>query len=636
MTPSKIHAENFQALDFEHELKPVNMFCGPNESGKTARMNAIIVALLGYHYAIGKQPKSTIGFAGENRAEMLVHLEFKEGSSITRTFKRKPDGDVARTTKGEDPKIPPVLFSASEYLNATSTEQIKTVFDRIDISKIVTSDSDLLELLGKIEAVPAAQSKIAVEAMLVMVKAAIKRRTDLKQTPQVFLEELAKNLADKAKGEKGLREGYAAQLQTIKPSGKAPISVAAELKTAKEELTKLQAKKAEIDAQQNNFLKTQARRNSLTETLAKPVVDIAPLEAKRNDLNRQISGYSSNTPIEQAAVTSMVSEIAEIRNDILDLKAAIVAHQNAIQDLEGKVKCPYCKSSRQGWKDEHATELQTQITAAEGEIKTKEERLALVVEKESKARADLAASIKADNRIKSLNTEVVEVNNQIAIAGKANATRAALEGELTGLQAITAPNEEEKLAAINAVTNQNATVLDLENKERDFQAYDRSKATFATIEKNLLTCQVSEEVFKQAAKVVVEEQKAIVAKAFESILDPARKFTDGIIGGRLDYQHDELGIQTDTGWVGHRFMSKSQQLLAYTGLQIALAQQSPVRLVFIDEAGQFDRSRKSVVISRMLDLTATGFIDLFIGTEPMQDDYSNISDERFQLVVLGK
>lgn len=625
MKPTKILAENFKSFDFSHDLDRVTMFTGPNESGKTARLEAIKVALLGYDPRVGKQPSATIGFASESRVEMTVHMEFDNDLSITRTFKRKTDGDVSRTSKGEIPAIPPILFDASEYLNDTSAGRIKTVFDRIDISKIVVSDVDLLSKLGKIEVIPAFECGPAVMDLNVLVNKTIKRRTDLKQTPQVWLEELVKTLADQQKGEKASMDQASAQMQSLRPKGNAPASVIQELKAAREKLGELEGQKSAINSAIDAHQRTSARRSAIQAALSKPDTDTSALEKERDELNKAVAAYESNTPSLKAVVQEWDRKEVTVAQQIVDSKAEIASLENRLRDLEGKVKCPFCKSNRQGWKEETMTEVQNQISSAKAilGLLTADQKNSL--DSLAKARADLAASEKADARHRESANRLTGLNNDIALAAKAKNERAKLQGELDGLNQVEIPDEAKRLEIINAITNQNAVIMELAGKEAEATAWAKNKEAYSEAEKKLIKHQVRVEVYKQAGKMVVEEQRAIVSKAFDSILAPARRFTDGIIGGKLDYQNDELGIQTDSGWVGHKFMSRSQTLLAYTGLQVALAQQSPVKCVLIDECGQFDRTRKQQVINRMLELTQEGFIDAFVGTEPEKSDYVQIA-----------
>lgn len=637
MKPTKILCENFKALDFTHDLKPVTAFVGPNESGKTARLDAIKVALLGYHPAVGKQPSSTFSFAGESRPEMTVHMEFDNQAFITRTFKRKSNGDVSRSNKGEIPDIPTVLFDASDYLGDTAAGRIKTVFERIDVSQIAITDDDLLARLGKIEAVPAAVSQVAVPEMIEEVKKTITRRGALKQSPQLWLEELVRKLIDTAKGEKALQDNASAQLQTLKPSGATPPkSVAEELKAERETLAELEKRKTEIDVAINAYSKNAARRESIRKELEKPVPDIAALAQQKAEIDQKIADYTSDTAVRKKYLEDLLKEHARLESGIKKLEHDLSHLNTRLTDLDGKVKCPFCKSNRQGWKDEYRIELTTQITGIEKQIAENKTQLANVADEGRKARADFNASEQADDRHRRLCVESEALNCQIAVANTVQSARAALEGELKGLEAAHPPSEQDRLNAINEANAQRTKIVELEAKEVTFNAAAKNSEKLKETESKLIGHQVRVEVYKQAAKTVMDAQKEIVSRAFESILAPARRFTDGIIDGKLDYQNDELGVQSPAGWVSHKVMSGRGQDLAYLGLQVALAQQSPIKVVILDEMSDFDKPTKLAVIQRLLDLTKEGFIDCALIADPREEDYLRWEHPDFQLVSLAK
>lgn len=636
MKPVKLFAENFKALDFQEELKPVTMFTGPNESGKTARLDAIKVALLGYHPSVGKQPSATITFAGESRAEMTVHLEFDNKKFITRTFKRNAKGEVSRSNKGDIPEIPPVLFDASDYLEDTAAGRIKTVFERIDVSQIAIKDEDLIERLNKIEAVPAAVSVVAVKEMIDEVQKTITRRGSLKQTPQLWLEELVKRLTDLQKGEKNLMDNASSQLQTLRPASAAPKSAAAEIAAAKTKLAELEQKKNEIESALANYQKTEARRESLRKQIAAPLVDVAALEKQKAEIDDKIEQHASNTASYQKNLADLRTEHTRLSAGIAQMESSVSAMDARMQELEGRVKCPYCKSNRQGWKDEYKQELETQIKELSTKITENKNQLALVTEEGTRIKADLAASEKADERHRTLATESKDLHNQIVLARKSATDRAALTGELTGLEQITKPSDTELETAAKDVQLLRAVVSGLEAGESAFTAFGRNQEKFRELEAKLIGHQVRVEVYKQAAKTVLDAQQEIVTRAFESILGPARRFTDGIIEGKLDYQHDELGVQAPAGWVSHKVLSGRGQDLAYLGLQVALAQQSPIKVVLVDEFGDFDPATKVKVINRLLELTREGFIDCACCADPRGEDYRAIDDKDFRLVELGK
>jgi hypothetical protein len=117
------------------------------------------------------------------------------------------------------------------------------------------------------------------------------------------------------------------------------------------------------------------------------------------------------------------------------------------------------------------------------------------------------------------------------------------------------------------VRQQQSAVIAAKATER----YEQVKATLA--------------VEAKAVELLEALQSAMVKNAFDSILETANQLTTGILRGRLDYHEGEIGRWEDGVWICHHSFSGTEKALAYAGISVALAAQSPVRLVLLDEMG---------------------------------------------------
>lgn len=86
MRIKEINCENFKKNEIRQELTGRDIFCGPNESGKSARLEAVQLGLFGYIPEIGKFPSSTMVYSLGNK--MYIELRTDDGITIQRTFKR--------------------------------------------------------------------------------------------------------------------------------------------------------------------------------------------------------------------------------------------------------------------------------------------------------------------------------------------------------------------------------------------------------------------------------------------------------------------------------------------------------------------------------------------------------------------
>ena len=123
------------------------------------------------------------------------------------------------------------------------------------------------------------------------------------------------------------------------------------------------------------------------------------------------------------------------------------------------------------------------------------------------------------------------------------------------------------------------------------------------------------EVLKLAIAKLSEIQARLVQVTFGKLLETARLFTDGILGFELIYRDGELGYVRAGQWVSHWTFSGSEQLLAYAGLSVALAQEARYKIVLMDELGRLAAGTKEKLLARMLELTARGVIDNFVGID---------------------
>jgi len=72
----------------EHDLAPLTLVKGPNGSGKTATLQAIMTGFLGYEPRLGKRPEATMALAEDGR--MSVQILTDKGFGVTRLFAFDP------------------------------------------------------------------------------------------------------------------------------------------------------------------------------------------------------------------------------------------------------------------------------------------------------------------------------------------------------------------------------------------------------------------------------------------------------------------------------------------------------------------------------------------------------------------
>jgi hypothetical protein len=145
-------------------------------------------------------------------------------------------------------------------------------------------------------------------------------------------------------------------------------------------------------------------------------------------------------------------------------------------------------------------------------------------------------------------------------------------------------------------------------------------------------------VLKETVGLLQSLQEEIVKQSVKPILDVCNSLCQGILRLPLVMCDGEIGMQGDTGFVGHRTLSDSEKLLTYAALSIALAAEAPFKLCVIGRFESFDLPNKIKLIGRALELVQIGKLDqcLFVevSTSAAKEyaDYSGV--ENFSVAEL--
>src|SRR6185295_5982000 len=131
---------------------------------------------------------------------------------------------------------------------------------------------------------------------------------------------------------------------------------------------------------------------------------------------------------------------------------------------------------------------------------------------------------------------------------------------------------------------------------------------------------------KAIVKSVETVQAEMVTEAFGTILEDVNQFTDGILLTPLSYHGGELGRWSNRTWIPHRSFSGTEQLISCAGISVALARQSPIKIVLLDELGRLTVDNKRKLIDKLLTLTANGFIDQAVCVDVDRHAYRDIEN----------
>ena len=90
---ARIHLRHFKGISADQEIGPYNLFVGRNGAGKSARTQALTIAILGYIPGESKQP-GAIFTTYASGPEMIVAFETDQGQRFARKFRQGEDGEA--------------------------------------------------------------------------------------------------------------------------------------------------------------------------------------------------------------------------------------------------------------------------------------------------------------------------------------------------------------------------------------------------------------------------------------------------------------------------------------------------------------------------------------------------------------
>jgi hypothetical protein len=639
MKPVYLSFENVKGRDGQYDLRPINIMTGQNGAGKSAVLWAATIATLGYHPKLGKHNIKSKKLMGGLRLDMTATLRFDDSTSNFYSLKLKPDGELKKTVKFDHDDFPEVLYDLHAYLNMEAKERIKEVASKIDDKTLAFDEAEFLKTLQAIEVIPAAECKLAITELTTFVTERFKRRANAKMKLQDFLEMLVKELEDEKKRFKILKDQASAQMIGNR-SATIPKSVQPQIDELKKQLTPLTEKLTALKTTLKQISDQSIRRNELNNIIARAVPDVAENEKAAKLLETEISSYVNPVPAMEKELQAFFDDPArnKIVQEIAKQEKVITELTSEILHLGNQTHCPYCRSRRKDWKEEYEKELIEKKTAAQNvlnDLAVEDTRLKV---KGDDIQTRLAAAKEQFNKSAkeniSKNAKLLSLRSEIKEGQKLAQEKAAAENELKGMTAATGTVDAQEIDSLQIQVDQiNAQITPLDQQQVSYSEFSTKQDAMKSKEKELLAAQTREEVFKRASAEVTKEQANIVTIAFKPIIEKARLFTNGILPGDLDYNEGDIGMHTPEGWVDHVCMGTFHQTVAYIGLSIALAQQSPSKIVLLDEAGIIHPNNKPKIINRLLELHKNGTIDAVFITDPTDAGYDR-TDTNIQIVSI--
>lgn len=131
-------------------------------------------------------------------------------------------------------------------------------------------------------------------------------------------------------------------------------------------------------------------------------------------------------------------------------------------------------------------------------------------------------------------------------------------------------------------------------------------------------------VLKQVIQELQSFRSAMVDIAFGPLLQKANTIARCILPGELCYKDSDMGMYRGEHWVSHSVFSGTEQAITFASLAVALAVDSPFKLVLMDEMGRLDSVNKTKLMQNMVRLVEDKTIDQFIGIDVDPAPYESL------------
>lgn len=623
MNITKITATGVKGLDFDHNLSAVNVIVGQNFSGKTAIIDSIRLALMGYLPELGKSGPSTMGLAGNGA--LAVTLSTDDGRMLVRKWASK-GGTVKATTEGDCPGTPTVLLNPEEYFSMGDKDRIRYVFSLAEVEAPEFTADAIIAAVKSIRCEGhGEQHEKVIQQQVGFIDSNDRVRHEAGQSIQDWVEALCVEMRGKLTlaraGQKRMAETVRGQ--TTLTAGEETAQTRdceAELKQATEQCGVLRGTLLGLERDRNRLDGVLEKRRTAERQIAGAVDRTGRIEEIEKELARmrtKCDGYQSKQSaiairlrLASADQSSARTTVEQIGKEI-DLR--VFEHSQHIKAKE----CPHCGANGGGWQDSIVHKFQAKIAELNGQLEVWKQRLECARATVAGLESDMKDAIGEDDEnnirlraISGLQSEINDLRRQQKEIDTAKATLAGIE-EVDPKQTIEislAITDKQKEAARLA-----DLVHELTARQRSYVQWRQDEARNAQAILAGLEVGAEVEVLKAVVAILEALQVAMVKKAFETILERANKVTKDIMLTPLEYHDGEIGRFQGGQWISHRTFSGTEKALTYAGISVALAWDAPIKIVLMDELGRIDEANQRALVQRMFDLVESGHVDQFVG-----------------------
>ena len=593
---------NIKGRSFAHQLAPVTAFVGDNFTGKTARGMAIRLALTGNAGApIQKTPAGTWDALSGGQPVVSVTAKASDGAateSWSLTWTKNSKGTVSKA--GSVPAhvaIPDLLADPESFFSLTKEARAQMI---LACAGGIAVDYDLALATVKEWPMPGSVADTR--------KLAHKEQINAMLNEHGAVDGVAKFVEFAKAFEKAQKEEAARLTATI--TGSASV-VFAEAPPTKEQLEAAAAKLKALQADEDAALQNEGDRHEAEEIVAQYQDD-----ESKNDPKPNANDLRENIKIAEATVEFGQKQLDDARS-VFNFAQRL--HNEADKELSASfaTTCPTCgqekpKAGRKDMKEAKDAEKTASLNLSEAH-----KALGKCLKELNDAREGLATLRESLDLIQTASDERVKAKTKLE-----NAIR------LLAKPKIDPP-------APGAMEAASKEYEDLAAKRGAYEQSLKARTARDKSESELIRVRCDMETSKLIREAITAHVAQKTETAFNSILENAGAFTDGLLRGSIRFDGGDLVMEMAGQTVPWQSWSGTERLMAFAGLAFVLCQEARLKVIIFDEFGRLAPRMKVDVLKRMIELTHNGVVSNFIVMDANADDYRAFEDDRLMVVNLN-
>ena len=581
---TKVEASNLKGYSFSYKLEPLTIIAGPNFSGKTAVLEAIRLALLGYIPEVGKRDSATMELASERSLSVSLSYSDRPEPTVRTWNEGKPSVSGERSEWKDLP-----LLHAEHYFSLTDRERTQYVFERVKLPGFTIE-----EILARLQNEPfgtdvTAQHEKARSEFIALLRRLVPADQDIQTWLASCVRSCKENYTKwngRAKDTQGATR-ILTELKNREQSGAVPVEHIQKMITTGRNVID------ELLQRRGSILRGREEREIAAAWVRKLQ---GWLDEDRRDWDHEISKREEQ--IAKLKKSKPAKNLADLEKRQLALseEMAVARKQGeeiaqVLTELAEHDACPYCKSKARGWQTKVQEELVMQQVILGNSLFPLGEELVGVETSLEKERATQARYEADQEKASRLTLEVKKMRESRTMEKN---HRARWTEERDGYAEKLKQSQTEPLEDVDAeLQKAQQAMREWETKLSEAQRLAQDLKRAAESELAHRHAQASLDVVKLFGRSIEETRRQMIEQVFGTLLKKANVICDGILPSPLAFHNGTVGRWRDGRFIPHRTFSGVEKSLTYVAIAMALAGGGPLLL---DELGRMtEKIRRSVM-----------------------------------------